>query len=98
MSWWERWTERQYQLAQGVDADLVRANHHRFRWAFGLLVFAFLLGIVVSKHHLPSTQRFIVDAIVIVAFLVGFVLAAWSRQEAAFLSKPGPQGPPKIFK
>lgn len=98
MSWWERWTERHSQLAQGVDADLVRANHHRFRWAFGLLVFAFLLGIVVSKLHLPSTLRFIVDAIVIVAFLVGFVLAAWSRQEAAFLSRPDPQGPPKMFK
>jgi hypothetical protein len=98
MSWWERWRERQYQLAQGVDADLARGNHQRFRLAFGLLVFAFLLAILTSKLHLPTTLRFIISVIVIGAFLVGFVLAAWARQEAAFLSKPGPEEPPKIFK
>jgi len=98
MSWGERWRERQYQLAQGVDANLVRGNHQRFRLAFGLLVFAFLLGILASKFHLPSTLRFIIGLIVIAAFLVGFVLAEWARQEAAFLSKPDPEEPPKIFK
>jgi hypothetical protein len=98
MSWWERWRERQYQLAQGVDANLVRGNHQRFRLAFGLLVFAFLLGILASKFHLPSTLRFIIGVIVIAAVLVGFVLAAWARQEAAFLSKPDPEEPPQIFK
>jgi heme A synthase len=98
MRWWERWRERQHQLVQGVDADLVRANHQRFRLAFGLLGCAFLLGILVPKLHLPSTLRLIVGAIVTVVFLVGFLLAAWARQEAAFLSKPDPEEPPKIFK
>jgi hypothetical protein len=98
MSWWERWRERQYQLAQGVDADLVRGNRQRFRLAFGLLLFAFLLGILASKFHLPSTLRFIISVIVIATFLVGFVLTAWAGKEAAFLSKPDPEEPPKIFK
>ena len=31
-------------------------------------------------------------------FLVGFVLAAWAKQEAAFLNKPDPDEHPKIFK
>jgi hypothetical protein len=98
MSWWERWPERQYQLAQGVDADLVRGNHQRFRLGFGLLILAFLLGILASKSRLPSTLRFIIGIIVIATFLIGFALAAWARQEAAFLTKPDQEEPPKILK
>jgi len=94
----ERWQQRQHQLAQGVDAGLVRDNQKRYGLAFGLLGFAFAFGLLASKARLPSTLRLIVGVIGTASFLAGFVLAAWARQEAAFLHKPDPEEPPKIFK
>ena len=29
---------------------------------------------------------------------VGLLMAKWAQQESAFLSRPDPEGPPKIFK
>jgi hypothetical protein len=49
MSWFERWSRRQDELAQGADADLVRDNRRRYRAGFLLLGFATLLSLLVSK-------------------------------------------------
>jgi hypothetical protein len=98
ISWFERWRRRQRDLTQGVDADLVRDNRNRYRLALGLIGFAFLLGLLGSRVHIPSTLHSIVVGIAIVSLVAGFLLAAWARQEAAFLSKPDPVDPPRIFK
>jgi hypothetical protein len=98
MNWLERWRQRQNQLAQGVDANLVRENQKRYRFAFGLLAFGFALGLLVSKIHFQVALRIGVSVVATVCGLAGFALAAWSRQEAAFLSKPDSEEPPKIFK
>ena len=97
MNWLGRWLERQHDLAVGVDADLVRDNHKRYRLACGLLGFGFVLGLLVSKVHFQGILRLVVGVIATVSFLAGLVLAAWARQEAAFLSKPDHEEPPKIF-
>jgi len=68
--------QRQYQLAQGVDADLVRYNQKRYKLAFGLLGCAFLLGYLVSKVHIPDGVRLVVVGVATVCGLAGFVLAA----------------------
>jgi hypothetical protein len=98
MNWLERWRQRQDLLSHGVDADLIRDNQKRYRLAFGLLGFGFLLGVLLSKVRLAETVRLIVSVIAGACFLVGFVLAAWAKQEATFLNKPDPEEPPKIFK
>ncbi len=98
MNWWDRWRRRQNQLAQGVDADLVRENQKRYRFAFGLLTFAFALSLLVSKIHLQAALRIVVSVVATVCGVAGFALLAWSRQDAAFLGKPEPEEPPKIFK
>jgi len=54
--------------------------------------------LMVSKIHLPSTLHLIVVVIATVCLIGGLALAAWARQESAFLSKPDPENPPKIFK
>jgi len=98
MNWWDRWRRRQNELAQGVDANLVRENQKRYRFTFGLLTFAFALSLLVSKIHLQVSLRIVVSVVATVCSIAGFALLAWSRQEAAFLSKPEPGEPPKIFK
>ena len=97
-SWFERWRQRQRDLAQGVDADLIRDNRNRYKLAFGLIGFAFLLSLLASKIQNTSTLRMIIVGMAVVSLVVGFLLAAWARQEAAFLNKPDPEEPPRIFK
>jgi hypothetical protein len=97
-SWLERWRKRKSDLAHGVDADLVRDNRNRYKLAFGLIGLGFLLGLLDSKIQIPSTLRSIVVGMVFMSIIGGFLLAAWARQEDAFLSKPDPEEPPRIFK
>jgi predicted ester cyclase len=42
MNWLERRIQRQTELAQGIDADLVRDNQRQYKLAIGLLSFAVL--------------------------------------------------------
>jgi|ERR1700689_4187121 hypothetical protein len=97
-SWLGRWSKRKSDLAQGADADLVRDNRNRYKFAFGLIGLGFLLELLGSKIQIPSILRSIVLGMTLVSVIGGFLLAVWARQEAAFLSKPDPEEPPRIFK
>jgi hypothetical protein len=85
--------QREYELA-----DLVADKQKRYRLALVLLAFGFALGLMVSKVQLPSTLHLIVVVIATMSLFGGFALAAWARQESAFLRKPETENPPKIFK
>jgi hypothetical protein len=98
LGWFGRWRQRQRDLSQGVDADLVRDNSNRYRLAFGLIGFGFLLSLLDARIKIPSTLRSILMGMAIASVIAGFLLAAWARQERAFLSKPDPEEPPSIFK
>jgi hypothetical protein len=98
MNWFQRWRKRQYELASGVDADLVRDNQKRHRLAFGLFGLGFALAFLVAKIRFPDTLRLIMSVAAGVSVVAGFVLAAWARQEAAFLNKPDSEEPPGILK
>ena len=97
-SWFERWRQRQRDLAQGVDADLQRDKNNRYRFAFGLIGFGFLLSLLDANVKVPGTLRSIVVGVAIVSIIAGIVLAAWARQAGAFLSKPDREEPPKMLK
>jgi hypothetical protein len=96
--WIRRWNQRQRDLTQGVDADLVRENRRRYKLAFGLLGLGLLLVLLGAKVHIPSILRWILSATAGLSFLAGWLLALWAQQEAGFLSKPDPEEPPRIFK
>jgi hypothetical protein len=97
-NWFRRFRERQRDLAQGADADLVRGNSNRYRFAFGLIGFGFLLELLAAKIKIPGTLRSVVVGMAIASVVAGFFLAAWARQEGAYLSKPDPEEPPSVFK
>ncbi|MGB7120665.1 MAG: hypothetical protein WBE02_13120 [Bradyrhizobium sp.] len=97
-SWLERWCKRESDLAQGADADLVRDNRNRYKFAFGLIGIGFLLGLLYSNIQIPNTLRSIVLGVALVSVIGGFLLAAWARQEEAFLNKPDSEEPPRIFR
>jgi hypothetical protein len=96
--WFERWHQRQRDLAQGGDADLVRGNSNRSRFAVGLIGLGFLIGLLDANIRIPGMLRVIVVGTAILTIIAGFLLALWARQERAFLSKPDVEEPPKIFK
>src|SRR5262245_58160367 len=97
MNWFERWRQRQSELANGVDADLVQDNQKRYRIGFGLIAVGLAVGLLASKVQLPWTIRSVVTTIATLSLLAGFLLTAWARQESAFLRKPEPEKPPKIL-
>jgi len=98
MSWYERWSRRQGELAQGVDADLVRYNKKRSRFGFGLLGSAVLLALLMSRIHFGETLRTVTSIIAGAAATAGLIVLAWARQEEISLGRPDPEAPPKIFK
>ena len=67
LSWFGRWLQRQRDLSQGVDADLVRDNSNRYRLAFGLIGVGFLLSLLGAKIKIPNTLRLILIGMAIVS-------------------------------
>ena len=92
------WLKRQRELAQGADADLMRANRRRFRLAFGLAGVGFVLGVFGVKLHLPSTFDTALRVIAAACVGLGFVLGQWARRERTFLTQPDPDGPISVFR
>ena len=90
--------DRQRELAEGADADLVQANRRRFRFAYGLIGLAFGLGLLDARLHLPHVLDIVLGCAAVVSGLAGIVMAKWAQQEDVFLKRPEPEGPPTIFK
>jgi hypothetical protein len=94
----KRWQQRQRELAQGADADLVRENRKRGRFGFGLLAFSFIFAACTSKMQLPHLLRTIIGGSAIASLVVGFVMLQWAKWEKAFLDRPDQEKPPSILK
>jgi hypothetical protein len=98
MSWVERWRQRQYEIAQGADADLFRENWRRFQWSLGMLCSGVLLAGPASRFHLPRLLRVGMAIIAGLLFIAGVFLAKSALLERRFLRKPEPERPPSIFR
>jgi hypothetical protein len=96
-SWWQRWERRQNELAQGVDADLVRDNRRRYRLALGLLGFGFLLNLLMAKMYSGMLYD-VVFAASLLCYIGGFIALRWAAAERAFLSRPDREDPPRILR
>lgn len=97
MSWLQRYQQRQRDLARGVDADLVRDNRNRLRWA-AYLGCALALPPIAHILSLPETLRIAADMIAIPCLIAGIVLFHRARATNRFLREPDPEPPPSVFK
>jgi hypothetical protein len=97
-NWFQRYEERRRDLAQGADADLMKANRRRFWTAFGLIGLAGLLGLLDRSLHLPRKLEIFLRCVVVASGLVGVVMAKWAQHEHSFLTDPEPEKPPTIFR
>lgn len=98
---WEllaRWHQRGRALDQGVDADLVRTNRRRWRACLYFFGCFFALGGLQSVLKLSGMLDRIAIALTIVCFISGMILGQWARAESAFLNKPDPKEPPRLWK
>jgi hypothetical protein len=98
VSWWERWQERQEELAQGADADLVRDNRRKWRLGWGLSSFALLLLFVLAKVPVCRPLQLILGVVALVSVIIGGLVSSWARAESRFLNRPDREKPPSIFK
>jgi len=86
------------ELADGADADLVRANRRRYRLAFSLIGLALALTAIDAKAHLPKVLDIAFRGAAVSCFVVGFVVGRWALAERQILNRPDPEGPPEIFR
>ena len=98
LEWFGRYSQRQRDLAAGVDADLVRSNRRKSTIALLLAGIGFLLLGVdrFAKFH-GLIQKIVMWLSGLLLF-GGVFLGYWARQVDAFLSKPDPKKPPSLFK
>jgi membrane glycosyltransferase len=96
--WPSRWQQRQRDLQNGVDADLLQANRGRRKLSSYFFALVFLLIGVQAIVKPTGTLRGILVALCIVSLVCAVGLARWARAEGAFLSKPDLEKPPSMFK
>ena len=94
--WLERKQQRNNELSQGVDADLVRDNRKRWKQGFWFLVCGFVLLGIQTKFRFSGPWHYIAVGITMVCFASGLFLWTWARAEWAFLNRPSPKEPPKL--
>jgi len=97
-SWFERFRQRQRELASGVDADLVRGNRQRFRRALGMIVMGFFLIGISTIVDLSGTLRMIGMVSGVALAISGGLMAEWASAERRFLDRPNPDDPPRLVK
>ena len=96
--WIQRSLLRQRDLQQGVDADLVRANRQKWK------LFALLLGLTFVSFGIQALVEFsgllhtVAVGITTALFIAAFLLGHWAYQELAFIDKPDPKQPPRLWK
>jgi hypothetical protein len=95
--WVNRWQKRRREAGEGADADIMQANHRRFRVAFALIGFAVLLALLGAKLLFPVPIDTVLRAAAGICGVVGFVMAKWAQQEHAFLTRPDSGSPPEII-
>jgi hypothetical protein len=97
-NWWERKVQRERELAEGVDADLVSAN--RRRWTLGYKLFAIGALLLATEwlRRLPRWMHLVVASIVFMLMLTAIIAWKWARAEQAFLQKPEGKKPLGLFK
>jgi hypothetical protein len=66
-------------LRRVPQTDRVGDSRGQSRLAIGLLGFSLLLALLEIRIHLPRSVRVIVVFLAILAFVSGFLLAAWER-------------------
>jgi hypothetical protein len=98
MRWLERWQQRQYEIAQGADANLIRENVKRFRWSGGLFVAGGLLAWVAGRFQLAHALHVAAYCLAVLLLIASWVLFSWARAQDGLLRRPDPEGPPSILK
>lgn len=84
--WLQRQDQRDRELDQGVDADLVQGSVRRWQWC-DFLHGIWLLGfIVLDKVKLSGAWRSTVATLTIIALVISAIVSTWARLETGFSS------------
>jgi hypothetical protein len=97
-NWLKRRDDRQRDLENGIDADLVGDDRRRWSHALRLWLAGTLLFVVERYLPIPGWAHLSVRFAAVACIILGFFLSKWASQERAFLGKPDPEAPPKLFK
>ena len=97
-NWLDSHLQRKREIQQGADADLVRANRRRWRLCWSLFGLSFLLIGIQSKVRMSEPLQDVMLGLFVACFGGSLFLGHWARAEQAFLNRPDPKEPPRLFK
>ncbi|HTZ33282.1 MAG TPA: hypothetical protein VMH31_12550 [Methylomirabilota bacterium] len=95
-NWLERRVQRQAELQNGADADLIRENRARARIGVASLLAGLGLSWIQHQLHVTGVLGTIFVLVGMALWLYGIVTLAWARQQSILLDKPEPKKPPSI--
>jgi hypothetical protein len=98
MSWLLRWQRRRFDLARGVDADLMQENKRRFSRTIVLFGGAGLFLLIDWRFTPSNPWHLVLTSLAILCFAAGVVSAQIAMAYDRFLRKPDSEEPPSIFK
>jgi hypothetical protein len=96
--WLHRWRQRERDLQQGVDADLVQANRRRWKLCASLFGLSFLSFGILAVAKFQGFIKQIAVAITTGLFFFAMITGHWARSWDAFLDKPDPKEPPRLWR
>jgi hypothetical protein len=97
LGWFGRQEQRERDLKDGVDADLVLDNRKRFWLGLELMATGFALGLCSNWFHLKGWFKESLFWTAMALLIGGFVVMRWTSEESRFLRRPDPPKPPSLF-
>jgi hypothetical protein len=97
-NWWTRYQQRQIDLANGVDSDLVRDNQKKWKLTALLVVAVFVVLELDHFFHFAGLTHTIAILVAIPIAISSLVVLHWAASERRSLDSPDPEEPPSIFK
>ena len=83
-NWWERRAQRERELAEGIDAELVSANWKRWTLGSKLFVIGALLLAIDWLWRLPRWVHLVVASIAFVLIVTASITWKWAQAEQLF--------------
>ena len=97
LDWLDRWQQRQRELQNGADADLVRDNRRLWKFSLALLVCSFLLIGIQAAVKFSDPWHTIAVTLTMVFLVGGVVLGRWASAQESFLNRPNPKERPRLW-
>ena len=97
-NWFDRWQERQRELFEGADANLLLDVRRQRIRAWLLIACGSSLALILRFAEIPVLWKRVGGAVLFLLIFAGGLLLRWASMQDNWLRLPDPEDPPSILK